>query len=374
MKFNVPGKALYSRLTAVSKVINAKNALSILDNFLIDVKDNVLTVTGSDSENVLSASVEVFDAEGDLRIALPAKRLLEVVKEIANQPLTFDLEESTGKVTLRYSNGEFAFMSIDAAEYPLSGAVADTAQSLSVPASVVVSGLERTLFAVSSDQIRPMMTGVYWDIHEEDLTMVSSDTHKLVRYVNTTFRPGRALSFIMPAKPAGILKGLIEDRDSDVKIDVDGLSARFVFEGYEMRCRFIKGNYPNYNRVIPKENPFRMTIDRAALQMGVRRVSLFASKASGLVRLAIEPECVRLASQDLDYATRANEEVPCEYTGNPMVIGFNAEYMQEVLSNLPGDQVVVELADPARPGLFIPAEQSEGEHIVMLQMPMQVIE
>ncbi len=374
MKFNVPGKALYQQMTAVSKVLNAKNALSILDNFLFEITDNRLTITGSDSENVMSASLEVLNPDMDGSVAIPAKRLLEVVKEVSNQPLTFEIDDATKKVTVKYMSGEFAFMGVDAAEFPVAGKAPENATHLEMPAPVVVKGLEMTLFAVSTEQIRPIMTGICVDVHAEDITFVSSDTHKLVRYINTLYKPGTELKFILPSKPASILKSLLDKEEGGVVIDLDDKSAVFTFGDYRLSCRFIKGNYPNYNRVIPKDNPFTVTIGRGELLSAVRRVSLFASKASSLVRLGISSDSIKLVSQDLDYATQAHEEVGCQYEGNKMTIGFNAQYMTEVLSNLEGDEVIIKLSDPARPGLFMPAQQKEGEDVVMLQMPMQVIE
>lgn len=373
MKFNVPGKAFYQQLTAVSKVLNAKNALSILDNFLLSVEGNTLTIIGSDSENVMSATLEIMDSDGDGKIALSAKRLLEVVKEISNQPLTVTVDEKTMKVDINYLSGEFGFVGIDAAEFPVTP-TQSTEVALKVPAGVITAGLENTLFAVSLDQIRPIMTGICWDVHEDDITFVSSDTHKLVRYINSTFKPGAAVKFILPAKPASILKSLIDKEEGDIEVNMDSKSAEFRFGSYALACRFIKGNYPNYNRVIPVDNPFTVTVDRQGLLSAVKRVSLFASKASSLVRFNIGEEGIDLASQDLDYATQAKEHVMCSYDGNPMTIGFNAQYMMEVLGNLKGDTVIIKLSDPARPGLFVPAEQNEGEDVVMLQMPMQVIE
>lgn len=373
MKFNVPGKALYQQLSSVGKVLNAKNALSILDNFLLEVSGNILTITGSDSENVLSAQVEVFDADGDGRVALGAKRLLEVIKEVANQPLEFVVDESNNQTTVKYQNGQFVFMGVDAAEYPVLNEQEES-RTMIIPAQVIVAGIENTLFAVSTEQIRPMMTGIYWDIHEEDITFVSSDTHKLVRYINRTFKPGNTVSFILPAKPAAIIKSLLEKEEGLVNVKMDAKSAIFGFGDYTLSCRFIKGNYPNYNRVIPADNPLVLTVCRSSLLSAVRRVSLFASKASSLVRMVIDENRIGLASQDLDYATQASETVSCEYDGTQMTIGFNAQFMLEVLGNLRGDTVLIKLCDPARPGLFIPAEQEEGEDVVMLQMPMQVIE
>lgn len=374
MKFNVHGKTLQQQISAVSKVINAKNALSILDNFLLTVEGDRLSITGSDQENVMTASLEITNEENDGKIAINAKRLMEVVKEVSNFPLTFVIDNATGAVDLRFPGGHFSFMGVDAAEYPQNMETDELAVDFDMPASVVLKGLDYTLFAISTETIRPMMTGVYWDFHENDITFVGSDTHKLVRYINSSFHPNREAHFILPGKPAGILRSLLGKDSGDIHIKMDSKSAVFTFGDFSLGCRFVKGNYPNYNRVIPQDNPNELTVDRHALISAMRRVSLFASKASSLVKLTMSDNSLQLQSQDLDYSTNADEQVSCSYEGRPLSIGFNANYMLEVLNNLPGDTIVVKLSDPGRPGLFLPFESEENEDIVMLQMPMQVIE
>lgn len=374
MRFNVSGKALLTQLQAVSKVINSKNALSILDNFLLRVEGNRLYITGSDQENVMTASLEVMESDCDGEIAVLAKRLLEIVKEISGQPLTFYINDATKEIDIKFLNGHFNFMGIDAAEFPRKKDHEPDSRVFNVPANVVLNGIENTLFAASTDPIRPIMTGIFWDIAPEKITFVSSDTHKLVKYVNAMSAPGLTDSFILPAKPAGILRGLLPKEDMEVVVTKDSKSATFTFGDYTLSTRFIKGNYPNYNRVIPENNPFHLTIDRDAFLNAMRRVSLFASKASQLIKINIQPTELLLAAQDLDYGTSAEERVDCEYKGNSMTIGFNSTYMMEVLSNLKDETIVVDFSDPARPGLFRPFTQKEGEDIVMLQMPMQVIE
>lgn len=374
MKFNVHGKTLQQQLAAVSKVVNAKNALSILDNFLLDVKDDTLFITGSDQETVMTAKMEISNQGSDGKIAINAKRLMEVVKEVSNFPLTFEIDENTGTVDLVFPGGHFTFMGVNAAEYPQNFKTDELAVEMTIPAEIILSGLDYTLFAISTETIRPMMTGVYWDFHENDITFVGSDTHKLVRYINSSYHPNRETSFILPGKPAGILRSLITKDTETVRITKDEKSAMFSFGDFTLGCRFVKGNYPNYNRVIPQDNPNEMTVDRLGLLSAMRRVSLFASKASSLVKMSMVENSVVLQSQDLDYSTKAEECVTCSYEGGPLTIGFNSVYMIEVLNNLPGDSVIVKLSDPGRPGLFMPFEQKEDENVVMLQMPMQVIE
>lgn len=373
MRFNVEGKTFQQQLTAVSKVINAKNALSILDNFLLKVEGDRLSITGSDQENVLTAYMTITESEGDGAIAVSAKRLLEITKEIANQPLTFYINDDTKEIDIRFLNGHFNFMGVDATEYPTRRSPESEQKTMMLPAQMVLKGIDHTLFAVSSDTVRPIMTGIYWDIHQNDVTFVSSDTHKLVRYINTEAAPGFEASFILPSKPANILKGILGKEEADVKIQFDGKGATFEFGDFLLSCLFINGNYPNYNRVIPQENPFEMTIDRISLLTALRRVSIFAAKSSNLVVLDIQPNEVILHAQDLDYGTSAEERVACGYEGNSMTIGFNGQFMIEILNNLSDESIVLKLSDPGRPGLYTPLQQDEKENIVIIQMPMQVI-
>lgn len=374
MRFNVSGKALATQLQAVSKVINAKNAMSILDNFLLSVKDNRLTITGSDQENVMSASIEIMESECDGEIAVNAKRLLNIVKEISGQPLTFYVNDDNKEIDIKFLNGHFNFMGVDAAEFPRLKDQEEERETFSLPANVVLNGIENTLFAASTDPIRPIMTGIFWDIFPDRIVFVSSDTHKLVKYTNSTTNPGLETSFILPAKPAGIVRGLLSKEEGNIEIVKDSKSATFKFGDYTLSTRFIKGNYPKYERVIPQDSPFHMVVDRETFLNAMRRVSLFASQASQLTKINVQPTEMLLAAQDLDYSTCAEERVDCEYKGNAMTIGFNSVYLIEVLSNLKGESIVVDLSDPARPGLFRPLTQDEGEDIVMLQSPMQVIE
>lgn len=374
MKFNVHGKTLQQQLAAVSKVINAKNALSILDNFLLEVRGDSLMITGSDQETVMTARMEVTNQGLDGKIAINAKRLVEVVKEVSNFPLTFEIEETTGAVDLLFPGGRFSFMGVDAAEYPQNFDTDDLTMDMTIPAEVIQRGLDFTLFAIGTDKLRPIMAGVYWDFHKDDITFVGSDTHKLVRYINSSYRPERETSFTLPGKPAGILRSLIDKETESIRIRKDDRSAIFSFGDFRLGCRFVKGNYPNYNRAIPKDNPNELTIDRQVLIAAMRRVSLFASKASSLVKMSMADNVVALQAQDLDYSTKADERIGCSYEGSPLSIGFNSVYMLEVLNNLPGEQIIVKLSDPGRPGLFMPFEQKAEEDIVMLQMPMQVIE
>lgn len=373
MKFNVEGKAFQQSLQAVSKVINSKNTIRILDNFLLRIEGDMLSITGSDSENVLKAYTPVMDVEGEGAIAVPAKRLLEITKEIDNQPLTFVINDDTKEIDLRFLNGHFTFMGVDAADYPEHRRLADDRRQLELPAQMLLKGISNTWFAVSTDTARPVMTGIYFDIHEGDVTFVSSDTHKLVKYVNSEKAPEMEASFILPGKTAAIIRGLISKDDVNVRITFDAKGGLFEFGDFFLYSVFINGNYPNYNRVIPTDNPFSLVSDRATLINALRRVNLFAPKSSNLVVLNLGQDGVSLSAQDLDYGTSAEERLSCEYTGNDMVVGFNGIFMVEILTNMTDETVVLQLSDPARPGIYTGFEPKENESLVTIQMPMQVL-
>lgn len=373
MKFKVEGKAFQQQLQAVSKVISSKNTIKILDNFLFTIEGDSLMITGGDSENVLSAYVPVMDVEGAGSIAVNARRLLEITKEIDNQPLQFYVNDETKEIDLSFLNGHFNFMGVDAEDYPKRRELSGDATEITIPAQMALRGIENTLFAVSSETSRPVMTGIYWDIHDEDITFVSSDTHKLVKYVNSEKAPGVTAAFILPSKTANIIKGLVTKDDIDMRIIFDQKGGIFEFGEYFLYSVFINGNYPNYNRVIPQSSAFSIGVDRGSLVRALRRVNLFAPKSSSLVVFNLQPNEIMLSAQDLDYGTSAEERVICEYEGNSMVIGFNGVFMVEILNNMSGDEIVMQVTDPARPCIFSALKPAEGESMIVIQMPMQVL-
>lgn len=373
MKFTVQGKDFLAQLNASAKVLNAKNTIGILDNFLIELKGNELQITASDSENVMTSVVEAFDTEGEGRFCVPAKRLLEMMKEISNQPINFSISDNY-LVNVEYLNGKFNFMGVDPSPYPLPAPLEADAVTIEIPGNVISAGLGKTMFAVSTVSVRPVMTGILWDFFDDKIIFVSSDTHKLVRYENRTFAPGRTFNFVLYSKTASVVNSLLGSDAGMVKLSLDSKSAIFKFERYKLSCRFLKGKYPMYDRVIPQDNPYEIVVDREALIAAVRRVGIFASKASMLVRFAVDDTGIRLSTQDLDYSLQADEKVNCDYNGTPLSIGFRTDYTTEVLNNLSDDTVVIKVSDSARPALFVPQQDKEGESVVMLQMPVQVID
>lgn len=371
MKFEIPSKLLFTHLSALSKVINTKNTISILDNFLFTLEGEEVVITGSDQETTMTTTISVINPEGNGSFAVNVKNLLDLLKELPDQPLRFEIDDARFEITLYYQNGKYNFVGIDGQEFPREEASGEEKNSFLLPVKEVKRGIEKTLFAVGQDEIRRIMMGILWDIKPDMITFVASDTHKLVRYQNKRTVTGLTASFILPTKPASILNNILPKGDGDVKISIDTKSATFELEGYTLTCRFINGKYPNYNSVIPQNNPYKLLADRQSLLNAVRRVSVFAS-TGGLVRLDLQNNNVMLKAQDVDFSTSAEETLACEYEGENMMIGFNDTKTIEILNNIDSDNIMIMLSDPSRAGVFLPETQEEGEDLLVLLMPMMI--
>ncbi|MBO4985564.1 MAG: DNA polymerase III subunit beta [Bacteroides sp.] len=372
MKFIVSSTALSSHLQAVSRVINSKNALPILDCFLFELKDGTLSVTVSDSETTMVTSVEVNESDVEGRFAITAKTLLDALKELPEQPLTFEVNTSTLEITVFYQNGKYSLMGQNADEFPQPPALGESAVRVELDAQVLLNGINRAVFATADDELRPVMNGIYFDITTEDITLVASDGHKLVRCKTLAAKGDERAAFILPKKPATLMKNLLPKEQGAVTIAFDERNAVFTLENYYMVCRLIEGRYPNYNSVIPQNNPYKVTIDRQLLLGALRRVSVFSSQASSLIKLRMNENQIVVSAQDIDFSTSAEETLTCQYSGNPMSIGFKSTFLIDILNNISGEEVVIELADPSRAGVIIPVEQSENEDLLMLLMPMML--
>lgn len=372
MKFVVSSTALSSRLQAISRVINSKNALPILDCFLFDLQEGTLSVTVSDSETTMVTSLEVNECDGDIRLAIPAKTLLDALKEIPEQPLSFDMNAASLEVTVQYQNGKYSLMGQNADEFPQSAQLSPNAVHVMMDAQVLLSGINRSVFATADDELRPVMNGIYFDITTEDLTMVASDGHKLVRCRTLAAKGDERSAFILPKKPAMLLKNLLVKEQGEVNVAFDERNASFSMEGYRMICRLIEGRYPNYNSVIPQNNPYKVVVDRQSLLGALRRVSIFSSQASSLIKMSMGENAIVLSAQDIDFSTSAEETLACQYSGSPMSIGFKSSFLIDILNNIVSDEVVIELADPSRAGVIVPMEQEEQEDLLMLLMPMML--
>lgn len=372
MKFNVSSTSLCNKLQAISRVQNSKNSLPILESVLFDLSDNVLSMTASDSETIITTTIEVSDSEGSGRFAISSKTLISSIKEISEQPITFVINSDTQQVEIYYQNGKYNLVGGNADEYPLPTDNDNAGESLTISAETLLRGISRSLFATADDELRPQMNGVFFDITPEYTTLVASDGHKLVRNRMLDVHGNNAASFILPKKPALLIKTILPKEESEVQINFTDRNARVQFSNYTISCRLIEGRFPNYNSVIPTDNPFRVRVDRMSFISTLRRVSVFANAASALIKLHIENNKLTVSAQDIEYSTSAEESVMCEYDGNPMSIGFNGPYLLEVLNNITGQEIILELADPSRAGVLLPAEQEIDEDLIMLLMPMML--
>lgn len=372
MKFVVSSATLLNHLQAISRVINTKNTLPILDCFLLDLKDNMLTLTAADSETRLETWVEVNSATGEGFLAINARNLLDPLRELPDQPLTFDINDETLEVFIYYHNGKYNFVGSKGDEYPEPKPLNDSAMSLEIDAETLFTGINRTFFATADDELRPVMNGIYFDITADDLTFVASDGHKLVRVTTSEAKGEGRSSFILPKKPANLLKSLLPRETGKVDVKFDENNAYFTLPTYKMVCRFVEGRYPNYNSVIPQNNPNTFTLDRLAFLNALKRVAVFSNPSSSLVKLQLSEDRIVVSAQDIDFLTAAEETIPCTYEGNVMNIGFKALFLIDILNNIPSADVRVELSDPSRAGLILPVEKEDNEDMLTLLMPMML--
>ncbi len=372
MRFDVSSTALLSRLQSISKVIASKNSLPILDSFLFHLEGEKLTITASDAETRLVTSIEVMNTQGNGIFAVSSKILLDPLKELPEQPLTFDINDNNLEIFIHFQNGKYNFIGQKGDTYPQQKPLNENAISILVDAQMLANGISRSLFATADDELRPVMNGVYFDIHTDDLTFVASDGHKLVRLRNFSVKSPERASFILPKKPATLLKGLLTKEEGMVNIQFDDNNAYLHCANFEMVCRLIEGRYPNYNSVIPQANPFKVTIDRVSFLNALKRVSVFSNPASSLVKLHLKGNEMVVSAQDIDFSTSAEEKIVCNYDGDELNIGFKATYLIEILSNINSEEILFELADPSRAGLIIPSENEENEDLLMLLMPMML--
>ncbi|KAA6344288.1 DNA polymerase III subunit beta [termite gut metagenome] len=372
MNFNISSTLLFGRLQALSRVISSKNSLPILDCFLFRIEDSVLSITAADSETMMVTTVSVNSSTENGAFAVAAKTILDALKELPEQPLDFIVDLETYAIIVKYQNGVYSLMGQNADEYPQEVLVGDDAVRLNINGQVLMGSINRTLFATADDELRPVMNGVYFDITAEDITIVASDGHKLVRYKIVGARGSGQAAFILPKKPASLLKSLLPKELGEIEIMFDQRNAVFTLENYSMVCRLIEGRYPNYNSVIPQNNPYKLTIDRQQLLGALRRVSIFSSQGSSLIKLRLQENLMTVSAQDIDFSTSAEEVLICQYTGSEMNIGFKSSFLIEILSNLSASEVVIELADPSRAGIVLPIEQEDNENLLMLLMPMML--
>ena len=374
MKFVVSSTELLSHLQAISRVISSKNTLPILDNFLFALGDKKMTITASDLESTLISIMPLENVSEEGTIAIPAKILLDTLKEFPEQPLTFEVNKDTRAVVISSQNGKFTVMGQSGDDFPqIPGIKDDKKSSFKLNAPVLLSGINKTLFATADDELRPVMNGIFFEISTGDVTFVASDAHKLVRYKRVDVDSKVNGSFILPKKPASLLKNILQKEDSAVLVDFDEKNAYFQLTNYRMICRLVEGAYPSYNSVIPTNNPNKLIIDRVEFYNTLKRVSVFANQASNLVKLQISNNQIVISAQDIDFSISAYERLNCQYDGDEIEIGFKSSFLVEILANISATDIALEMSDPTRAGIILPIDkENENEDVLMLLMPMMI--
>jgi DNA polymerase-3 subunit beta len=365
---------LLGHLQAISRVISNKNTLPILDNFLFSLEDGILEITSSDLESTLVTHIQLENTEGSGSVAIPARLLTDTLKEFPEIPLNFDINPDTLMVVIQSENGKFSIPGQNGAEFPQMPVIKDDQkQTLDLDQELLLAGINKSLFATADDELRPVMNGVFMELSPDDITFVASDAHKLVRYKRTDATAGSASNFILPKKPASLLKNILPREENKVVLEFDDRNASFTLTNYKLVCRLVEGNYPSYNSVIPTDNPYKMSIDRQAFYNSLKRVSVFSNQASNLVKLSLTGNQLNISAQDIDFSISATERLACQYEGEDMEIGFKSTFLIEILANLASDDVTLEMSDPTRAGILLPSTpENENEDTLMLLMPMMI--
>ncbi len=373
IKFVSSSALLLTHLQAISKVISNKTTIPILDSFLFNVKDNQLSVMASDSETTMETSLELESVQGEGVFAVSAKILLDILKEFADQPLTFTVNSENMGIVINSSTGRFSIVGQQPDTYPVPPQIEEEKGSLNLPVKDLDEGIAKTFFAAADDVMRPGMSGVYIDYKSECLTFVASNAQKLTRLNKNAFQApeGQEAAFILHRKPAAFLRSILAKEQGEVSIKFDKNNAFFTFSKFKMTCRLINSRFPNYAAIISTETPNEVVVDRLAFLSTLKRVSVFASQGTNLIKVEIEDNSLVVSAQDIDFSVSGTEALPCQYNGTPMSIGFNSVYLIEILQNIEdADEVSIKLSDPSRPGLIAPVEQKENENLVMLVMPL----
>lgn len=370
MKFIVSSSKLLKKLQLLGGVINNSNTLPILDNFLFELNESQLVISASDLETTMSSSIEV-ESDNSGNIALPARLLLDTLKTFPEQPLTF-ISGDNNTVEISSNHGKYALAYADGDEFPKAVEL-DNPSNTKITGHVLATAISKTIFAAGNDDLRPVMSGVFFQFSSESLTFVATDAHKLVKYTREDISANESAEFIMPKKPLNILKGILAASEEEVTVEYNNSNAKFSFENTQLICRLIDGKYPNYEAVIPKENPNTLSISRSELLNSVKRVSIFSNKTTHQIRLKIAGAELNISAEDLDYSNKADERLNCDYNGDDIQIGFNSRFLSEMLTNLNSEDVQLEMSLPNRAGILTPVDGlDEGELITMLVMPVML--
>jgi len=371
MQFIVSSSQLLKQLQILVGVVNTNNTLPILDNFLFELSEDQLKITVSDIETIMSSSIPV-QSEYTGTIALNARLLLDAVKTFPEQPLTFIVKEENSTVEISADNGKYDMAYYDGEDFPQTFSLESPSKTI-IPSEILATAINHTVFATGNDDLRPVMSGVFFQFSPEELTFVATDAHKLVKYTRTDIVADEVAEFIMPKKPLNILKGILTNANSDVTIEYNETNAQFSFDAINLICRLIDGKYPNYDAVIPKENPNKLIVNRAAFLNSVRRASIFSSKSTHQIRLKMAGTELNISAEDVDFSNRADERLTCNYEGDDMQIGFNSRFLLEMLTNLSSEEILIEMSVPNRAGILTPIDgKEEGEEILMLVMPVML--
>jgi len=372
MKFIVSSGMLQKELQNIAGVINSSNTLPILDNFLFKLEGGSLKISASDLESTMITSVNVSKGEKDGAVCIPAKILLDSLKTFAEQPLSFDIDEKNFGVEISSDNGKYRVPGVSADEFPKLPEISSSIK-MNVSAEALFGGINKCLFATGNDELRPVMSGIFFEIHKDKVVFVATDAHKLVKYERSDLSAKKEASFILPKKPNNILKSLLGSFNDDIEMIFNDTNAQFVVGNIQLICRLIDGKYPNYEAVIPKENPNKLTIDRQLFLNTIKRISLFSNKTTHQVRLKVVGSELSISAEDLDFSNEAHERLTCNYEGEDMEIGFNSRFLIEMLSNIESDNVSLEMSAPNRAGILVPGDDSDAhEHVIMLVMPVML--
>jgi DNA polymerase III subunit beta len=377
MKFIVSSSVLLKNLQIISGVLNNKNTLPILDNFLFELKKQKLLISSSDLETTMTAEVELTKSEGeeDGSICIPARILLETLKTMPDLPVSFNINLENQAIELSAGEGKYRLTGYEAEEYPRTPQLENT-NSLEIHSSILANAIQKTLFATGNDDMRPVMSGVFCELNEENITFVSTDAHKLVKYIRKDAKAAEAASFVLAKKPLTQLKNILSISDCQVNINYTQSNISFVFDNIMLVSRLVEGKYPNYEAVIPKDNPNKLIVDRLGLLNAIRRVSIFANQSTHQVRFKITGQELVLSAEDVDYSNKADERMPCNYEGEDIEIGFNSKFIIEMLNNVDTEEVIVEMSTPNRAGIILANEKEEDanadEFLLMLVMPVML--
>src|SRR3954471_23988980 len=369
MKFIVSSSALLKQLQQISGVINANTVLPILEDFLFEIEKNKLTVTATDLETVMKVHLDI-EAKDSGKVCIPAKILMDSLKNIPDQPLTFSIDKNFA-VELTSDNGKYKVMGENPDNFPKEP-TADDATPFTMPSSALVTAINKTLFAVSNDDLRPAMTGVFFELNPDYIQFVATDAHRLVRYKRLDVKCPKAETFIVPKKPLNLLKNALPDNEDELTISYNS-NHLFVSHGTtQLICRLIDARFPDYKVVIPSDNPYKLIVGKTDFQGALRRVSVFSNKSTNQVVLNIQGSELQLAAQDIDFSFEGNERMKCQYTGDDLAIAFNARFLIEMLNAASSDEVNVELSTPTKAGIIKPSENDEHEDLLILVMPLML--